>query len=81
MDFLTFTTETGARSESLPVDLFIIITDTLQSPAPFLITHFISRSLRENRKTLLVGLKDSLDQYTAVLKKTVSYSLLSSLHV
>jgi hypothetical protein len=69
-DFLTFPSPLG-RSSRLPADLCILLTDTLESPSLFLLTHFLSRALRDGRRALVVGLGNSFDGYSAVLKKAV----------
>lgn len=76
-DFLTFTTPTGLRTSSLPIDFTVLLTDTLESPATFLLTHFVARALREPRKVLFVGLSLAFEHYATVLKKNVSVFLLA----
>lgn len=73
-DFLTFLTPSGARTASLPVDFAILLTDTLESPSTFLLTHFLARALREPRKVVLVGLSQGWDHYATILRKSVSSS-------
>lgn len=70
-DFLSFATPQGIRTSSLPADFSILISDTLEAPATFLVTHFLARALREPRKAVLVGLSQTFDHYASILKKTV----------
>lgn len=73
-DFLTFALGQGVRTAALPADFSLLITDTLESPGTFLLTHFISRALRQPRKTLLVGFSHTFEHYSAILKKSVGCS-------
>lgn len=71
-DFLTFVAPgTSARTTALPNDFCMLITDTLESPATFLLTLLISRALRQPRNVVFVGLSDTFDHYAAICKKSV----------
>ena len=70
-DFLTFTSPSGIRTASLPADFCVLLTDTLESPATFLLTHFVGRALREPRKVVFVGVAQLFDHYATILKKNV----------
>lgn len=60
------------RTTALPTDFCILLTDTLESPATFLLTHFVGRALRDGRKTVLVGLSRGMEHYATILRKSVS---------
>lgn len=73
--FLTFLSPTGIRSSSLPQEFFLLLTDSLESPATFLLSHFIAKSLKEGRKSILIGSSYPFDHYAAILKKSVEFHL------
>ncbi|KAK4048193.1 hypothetical protein OIV83_004898 [Microbotryomycetes sp. JL201] len=60
----------GARSTALPFDFCVLVTDALDSPATFLLTLFVTRSLRNCRPVIFVGLGDTFEQYNAICRKS-----------
>ncbi|KAK4057322.1 hypothetical protein OIO90_001819 [Microbotryomycetes sp. JL221] len=69
-DVLTFVApDTGIRTSALPLDFSVLITDAIESPATFLLTLFVTRTIRHGRNVIMVGLGDTLDHYTAICKK------------
>ncbi|KAI5481180.1 UPF0405 domain protein [Pseudohyphozyma bogoriensis] len=69
-DFLTFLAPSGIRSSALPAGLFLLITDALEAPGTFLLSHFVAKAVRDGRRTVFLGLSQSFDHYSAILKKT-----------
>ncbi|GAA5917422.1 hypothetical protein JCM5296_003807 [Sporobolomyces johnsonii] len=74
-DLLTFTTPTG-RTTALPPSFALVVTDTLESPAAFLLAHLIARALRpppaegrKARRVVLVGVRDREEHWASSLKK------------
>ena len=68
---LLFQQQDGTESPALPSELALLISDTLDSPATFLVVQHIAIALKAKRRCILVGLAQSLDYYTAVLRKQV----------
>lgn len=64
----------GSESPLLPPDLTLLISDTLESPATFLIVQHLALALKAKRPCVLVGLAQSFEYYTAVLRKQVRLS-------
>lgn len=63
---------THQRSTALPAELTCLVTDTLACSATFILTHFLSRTLRESKRpVVLVSLSQSLIRYTAICRKAV----------
>lgn len=60
------------RTSALPRDFGVLVTDTLESPATFLLTYFIGRAVRDGRRTVVVGVAQGLEHYTGILRKNVS---------
>ncbi|KAM0789383.1 hypothetical protein ACM66B_000212 [Microbotryomycetes sp. NB124-2] len=70
-DVLTFVSpDTGQRSTALPFDFCVLVTDAIESPATFLLTLFVTRSLRHGRPVIFVGLHDTLEHYSAICRKS-----------
>jgi hypothetical protein len=61
----------GSESPLLPPGLSLLISDTLESPATFLLVQHLALALKARRPCVLVGLAQSFEYYTAVLRKQV----------
>ena len=61
----------GSESPLLPPELSLLISDTLESPATFLVVQHLALALKARRPCVLVGLAQSFEYYTAVLRKQV----------
>lgn len=59
----------GSESPLLPQELSLLISDTLESPATFLVVQHLALALKARRPCVLVGLAQSFEYYTAVLRK------------
>jgi hypothetical protein len=62
----------GSESPVLPPGLALVVSDSLEAPATFLIVQHVSLALKAKRRCVLVGLANSLEYYTAVLRKQVN---------
>lgn len=70
-DVLAFRAPNGAPTSILPPRLAMLVLDTLEAPADFLIVHLLSRAFKQGRNCCLVACSKDKDYYNAVLKKHV----------
>lgn len=87
-DFLTFTLPPSPHSSlpsttsALPPDFSLLLTDTLDAPATFLIVQLVARALRpaqpepgrraeKRRRVVVVGVREREDHWAGTLKKHV----------
>lgn len=61
----------GSESPVLPPGLSLVVSDSLEAPATFLVVQHVALALKAKRRCVLVGLANSFDYYTAVLRKQV----------
>lgn len=70
-NIMLFRQKDGSESVALPRDFALLISDALDAPATFLIVQHLAIALKAKRPCVLVGLTQSLDYYTALLRKQV----------
>ena len=61
----------GSESPVLSPGLSLVVSDSLEAPATFLVVQHVALALKAKRRCVLVGLANSFDYYTAVLRKQV----------
>ena len=74
---LTFASpgSSSSRSPLPPPGTTLLVSDTLASPADFVLLHFVAVQLKAGRAVILVGLAESLAHWKALARKIVSYRL------
>jgi len=71
---LSFRQADGSDSPRLPLDLALLISDSLEAPATFLLVQQLSLALKAKRRCIVVGVANSFDYYAALLRKQVCES-------
>merc|ERR1711939_1137097 len=66
---MLFTHTDGSESPLIPFELAMLISDSLEAPATFLIVEQLSLALKAKRRCILVGTAQSFDHYAALLRK------------
>jgi hypothetical protein len=80
MDPLSHTPEAYAgessRSSSLPPEILLVVTDSLECSATFVLTRLLVRTLRDDRQrpAVLVGCSQPLSRFSGICRKAVRAS-------
>lgn len=61
----------GSESPLIPPGLSIVVSDSLEAAALFLVVQHVALALKAKRRCVLVGLANSYEHYTSVLRKQV----------
>lgn len=69
---LLFLQSDGSESALLPAELSLVISDSIQAPATFLVVHQMALAIKAKRPCIVLGAAQSFEYYTALLRKQVS---------
>jgi hypothetical protein len=68
-DLLSF--EHNGSKSTIPQELALLLVDTLESPAQFLLSHFINLFLKDGLPCCVVSMNECLSHYNAISRKNV----------
>lgn len=68
---MLFTNQDGTISAAIPPELALLISDSLEAPATFLLVEQLAAALKSKRKCILVGTAQSFEHYAALGRKQV----------